>query len=203
MTISINRALSEIKLLNKKIEDKTNGLSVASGVTSKENEDVKKAFVAAASAGIDQVKGFIDRRNVVKAAIVLSNAAVEVTVAGVTMTVAEAIERKTSIELEKSLNKRIREQYYGHKKSVEQHNEQCKAKADKQAEAALGADTEGDKGLQYKAIFDAYYDSNKADLLAPVGIEVLIENMQDELDEFENEVDFILSESNTKTVIEV
>lgn len=202
MDMSINRALSELKLLNKKIADKTNRLEVAGGMQ-KVEEGVKKTFVDTATANIQSIRDLIERRNVIKSLIVASNAETYVTVGTKSMTVAQAIERKTSIELEKDLNRRMREQYYGHKSNIEKHNDQCRGKADKQAEAALGAATEGDKGLQYKAIFDAYYDSNKAELLAPEGIEAQIENDQDSIDEFENEVDFILSESNTKTLITV
>lgn len=201
MGISINRALSELKLLNKKITDKTESLQVAGAVKSKEDNSVN--FIADCQSSIDQINGLIARRNLIKSEIVQSNANTFVSVCSKDMSVAQAIERKTSIELEKTLNRRMRESYYGQKNAVEQHNDKAKRQADKQAESALGAATEGDKGVQYKAIFDAYFDSNKAELLAPDGIEKAIEDKQDEIDEFESEVDFILSESNTKTMIEV
>lgn len=203
MEISINRALSELKLLNKKISDRTKLLQVAGLVQKTTEEAVKTEFISDQSAAIQSVRDLIKRRGVVKCAIVKSNAATTVTIGRVSMTVAEAIERKTSIELDKDLNRQMREKYYSKKKDFENHDIQCRNKADKQAEAALGAATEGDKGIQYKAIFDAYYDSNKAELLCPIGIEKDIEDHQDSIDEFESEVDFILSESNTKTVIEV
>lgn len=202
MEISINRALSELKLLTKKITDKTERLQVSASVQKVSQVDSSQ-FINDSAAGIQSVRDLIKRRNTVKSAIVMSNAATTVTIAKETMTVAEAIERKTSIEFDKALNRRMREQHYGNKSNVEKHNDQCRTKADKQAEAALGASTEGDKGLQYKAIFDAYYDLNKADLLSPENIEKDIEDDQDKIDEFEAEVDFILSESNTKTMIEV
>ena len=200
MEMSINRALSELKLLNKKITDKTGRLQVAVGIQQK-TVIVKVDFINTVKANVQQLRDLITNRNNIKSAIVLSNAKTKVTIGDKTMTVAEAIERKTSIELEKSLNKKMREDYYGLKSQIEQHNNNAKAQADKQAEAALGAATEGDKGTQYKAIFDAYYDANKADVLAPNDIEVQIEKDQDLIDEFESEVDFILSESNTKTSI--
>lgn len=202
MEISINRALSELKLLNKKITDKTARLQVSDAVQKQTKEQGEK-FISDAVAGIKSIRDLIARRNYIKSKIVLSNASTSVAVGDKTMTVAEAIERKTSIELDKNLNRRMRETYYGHKGSVEAHNDKCRSQADKQAEAALGAATEGDKGIQYKAIFDAYYDLNKATLFAPDGIEKQIEDDQDKIDEFESEVDFILSESNTKTMIEV
>jgi len=200
--ISINRALSELKLLNKKIEDKTDKLEVAIG-TQKINETDKEAFLAKADADIQQVRGLIARRNLIKSAVVLSNANTSIVVAGQLMTVAEAIERKQSIDLDKSLNRRMRERYFGIKAGVEQHNDNVKVQADEQAKAALGADTEADKGAGYKSIVEAYVDRNKAELIAPQDIELQIESDQDKIDEFEAEIDFILSESNTKTEIDV
>lgn len=202
MEISINRALSELKLLNKKITDKTGRLQVSDAVQ-KQTQEGGKVFIETAAANIQAIRDLISRRNLIKSKIVLSNASTTVAVGSQSMTVAEAIERKTSIELDKNLNRRMREQYYTNKNGVDAHNDKCRAQADKQAEAALGAATEGDKGTQYKAIFDAYYDLNKAALLAPDDIENQIEKDQDKIDEFETEVDFILSESNTKTTIEV
>jgi len=119
------------------------------------------------------------------------------------MTVAEAIERKSSIELDKSLNRRMREQYFGNKQGVESHNQKATDTANQQVEKMLGTDTEGDKSAQAKTLFDVSYDANKAELLAPPDIEAQIEKDQDAIDKFESEVDFILSESNTKTMISV
>ncbi|MGI9541920.1 MAG: hypothetical protein ACR2MX_01600 [Cyclobacteriaceae bacterium] len=204
MEISINRALSELKLLNKKISDKTKSLNVASAVTSKEvKEDAKEMFLKTIEGNIQRIRDFIDRRQRIKSAIVLSNALTKVVVAGKEMTVADAIERKQSIQLDKDLSKRMREDYFSCKNATDIHNEKASAKADKQAEAALGAATEGDKGIQYKSIYDAYYDTNKAELISIDNIEAMIETDQERIDEFESEVDFILSESNTKTMINV
>ena len=204
MEMSINRALSELKLITKKINDKTARLEVCAASKTQGLEEVaKKAFVEKAKGDVQSLKDLIAQRNKIKSAIVLSNAMTKVVIGNITLTVAEAIERKTSIELEKNLNRKIREHYYTNKTNVERHNEQAKQQANAQVSKALGADTEGDKGAAAKAIFDSSYDVNKAELLSIDGIELMIENDQDKIDEFESEVDFILSESNTKTTITI
>ena len=204
MDMSINRALSELKLLNKKITDKTAKLQVAGTVMAKNTSDGEKtAFVDQANSGIQAIRDLIKRRNRIKSSIVMSNADTKVSIGGVSMTVAEAIERKSSIELDKALNRKMREGYFGQKQVCEQHNVKATEQANKQVEQVLGAATEGDKGTQAKAVFDAYYEANRAGLLAPDGIEAQIEKDQEAIDEFEMEVDFILSESNTKTTITV
>lgn len=105
-TMSIHRALSELKTLNERIAkaikeadyvatdrqstQKIKGLSI---------EDYEKTI----QSGFDKAVSLIERRIHIKDAIVQSNAITEVTVAGETMTVAKAIERKTSIENEEQL----------------------------------------------------------------------------------------------------
>lgn len=203
MEMTINRALSELKLLGKKIEQKTDELLVADSVLKTTQQEVKDAFVRDQEAKIQQLNDMVLRRNKIKSAVVLSNSKTVVTVAGVQMTVAEAIERKSSIQFEKDINRKMRERFYGAKNAVERHNETKRQAADKQAEQALGADTESNKGEQYKAIFDAYFGKHEAEVIAPQGIESKIEKDRDVIDEFEQEVDFILNESNTITKIEV
>ncbi|MFS0576896.1 hypothetical protein AB1K83_14750 [Sporosarcina sp. 179-K 3D1 HS] len=105
-TMSIHRALSELKTLNDRIAkaireadfiatdrksaQKFNGLSI---------DEYEKTI----QAGFDKAVSLIERRNRIKDAIVQSNAVTEVVVAGETMTVAKAIERKTSIQNEENL----------------------------------------------------------------------------------------------------
>lgn len=203
MEISINRALSELKLLDKKIKDKIPGIQAAATVKTTDDEALRKAFIEDQSAKLQQVQDLISRRNKIKTAIVASNASTYVEVANEKMTVAAAIERKSSIELDKQLNKQLRQQFYGNKNNVDQHNDRVRQQADKQAESVLGAETAREKGEEYTAFSDAYYKRNKAELISINDLDKLIERTQDEIDEFESEVDFVLSESNTKTLIEV
>jgi hypothetical protein len=200
--ISVNRALSELKLITKKIGQKTN-LNISASARGDFDQSEVSNFKIKATADIQQLRDLISRRNDIKSAIVASNAATMVTIGNKAMTVAQAIERKSSIAYEKGAARSMRENYFTQKKAVEMHNEGVEKEADKQASNALSADTEGDKGAAYTAIVDAYVKKNKALLVAPDGIEETIDKMQDAIDEFENEVDFILSESNIKTMIDV
>lgn len=204
MEVSINRALSSLKLLTKKITDKTGELVIASIVKyDTMSPDDKTTVLTSYSSNVQAIKDMMTQRNRIKTAIVASNAVTMIEVAGESYTVARAIERKTSIELEKNLNRQMRESYYSNKSALERHNDQCRAKADQSANAALGAGAEGDKGEQYKAVFSAYYDMNKAEMIAPPDAEVVIKKDGDRIADFENDIDFLLSESNTKTMITV
>lgn len=201
--ISVTRALSELKLLGKKIDQKIQELKIVELVNSTEKEVLIQEFTKSQEEKLQSVKDLIKRRNSLKSAIVLSNAKTYVEILGKRMTVAEAIERKTSIEFEKFLERQMRERFFGIKLKAENHNNQISQRADKQAESALGGETARDKGEEYAALHKAYYDRNSVKVVGITDAESEIDKLRDEIDSFENEVDFVLSESNTKTMIEV
>jgi hypothetical protein len=104
--MTVTRALAELKLLDSRINRTINGATfggilvgnkVSAGLTSV--DDIEKR----AKADFQSVKALINSRNEIKSAIVKSNSVVEVEIAGVKLTVAEAIERKTSIQYENNL----------------------------------------------------------------------------------------------------
>ena len=202
MEISIARALIELKLTNKKIEQKTAQLTAGYAVQPRGISDAEKA-IAEQSSKLQSVRDLIKRRNDLKLGIVKSNAEASVTIGDKVMTVAAAIERKTSIALDISLARQIRETYFQAKSQYEAHNTKIEAQADKQAETALQSDSEADKGEAYEAIRKVFIKNNQAKLIAIDEIEKLIEKMQDDIDTFEADVDIVLTESNTKTMITI
>jgi RNase P subunit RPR2 len=126
LKISIARALIELKTLEKRIEKKLNeiepvtiltGNTLESGITSKE------AFEKSVKASYQSLIGLIEHKRKLKAAIVKSNAVTVVEVAGEKMTVAEAIERKSSIEIEKNIKRTLSKKYTEKLKTVENHND--------------------------------------------------------------------------------
>jgi len=123
--ITITQALNELKLYDKKIEKATKANFVSFGqigdkqkVGTKDKEEFKKDSKAA----LKSVMDLIENRNKMKSAIVKSNASTEVTIDGKTMTVAEAIERKTSIEYEETLLLVIQHQNEYAQKQVNSYN---------------------------------------------------------------------------------
>lgn len=201
MQISITRALAELKLTDKKILQKTNELKVAH-TCRKENHELAKELIKKETARLQSITDLIARRNALKVGIVKSNAETNVTVGGKVMTVAAAIERKTSIVLDKTLLRTMRDSYYSVKDMHDRQNSNVEAQADEKAAQALNGDSES-QGDAYEAVRKVYVDANKSYFEAIENVEDLIDKMQDEIDDFESEVDFVLSESNTKTMIEV
>lgn len=102
-TISITRALAELKTLAARIGE----ITTRSWVTVKVNEKIgaKTAaeFGEEARSAYQSYTDLLERRNALKCAIVQSNAVTNVEIAGKIYTVAEAIERKNSISFEETM----------------------------------------------------------------------------------------------------
>lgn len=204
MQISVNRALAELKLITKKIEQKTQKLVVAEVFKATSSNAELTEFKEKVSAEFNSVSALINNRNIIKCAIVASNAVTKVTVNNKTMTVAEAIERKTSIHFEKALSMNIREKYYNAKARTEKHNDKVDAAAEAQAAKILESDSaESKKDVVYMKVVENYKETNGALLVSVNGIEKIIEESQARIDGFETEVDHILNESNVKTMIDI
>lgn len=204
--MTVARALVELKSLKKRIEKLTHqfmpvvmvaGDKLPAGIKSKED------FAATTKAEFQQLSDLIRRRRLIKGAVVKSNALVQVTIAGMAMTVAEAIERKTSIEAEKELLKVIRERVATTVKGVEKQNEEVQRRLDQLLTAALSGKESQRESRDIEAISKPFLAKNEARMEDPLDIAKVIRRMEDEINEFTAEVDIALTESNARVDIEV
>ena len=118
MEMTIHAALAELKKLDQRINRAIrNGRFVGTIKGQKWNEKVqntvetREEFKVTAKAAFDSATDLIKRRNEIKRAITLSNATTKTKVGEKEMTVAEAIEMKTSIEYKKHLKRALDVQY--------------------------------------------------------------------------------------------
>ncbi|MFB8733012.1 hypothetical protein ACEQPO_01165 [Bacillus sp. SL00103] len=88
--------------------------------------NIKKKSKKKAKADDQSIQALIKRRNAIKSAIVVSNATTTIDVAGVNMTVAEAIERKTSIEYDIRYLRKLKKVYTELVDKAEQTNADVK-----------------------------------------------------------------------------
>jgi hypothetical protein len=207
--ISITRALSELKLLDGRIN---RAISEGKFITTQLGQKLinghitLKDFEVLAKASIDKVNALVERRNKIKSAIVASNAITVVKFpSGVEYTVAEVIERKSSIVYEKTLLQTLKYQYNQAVTSLERANREAEATLEKRIENILGKDAKKDesKKSEIENITALFNKDNLTTLVDPIGLKVVIDELQEKIEEFENEADFLLSESNTRTDIEV
>jgi len=193
--MTITRGLANLKLLDKKIKKAIgNGNYITFKIGQKASMDIDP------KASLQKVSDLISRRNTIKTAIMMSNAQTYVTVAGEKMTVVEAIDRKTSIELDKLLLLKLRHDREANADHIEDVNADMQRRLDRLLESSMGSDTD-DK--ENKAIVESFEKRNKAEAVDALGIDKVIDEMETMIDEFDSEVDLCLSESNSLTSIEV
>lgn len=207
--MSITEALRELKLYDGRImKTLYNSKFVAAAKKSSPmigNGSVARVdFVKAALADYQSVVDLINNRDKIKAAIVQSNATTSVEIGGKTYTVAQAIERKTSIKYERELLNAMGSQYASAHNIVESKNEQVDEKINLLLQNLVGKDsakkiTEAD----ISAVADPVRQRDEYELVDPLGLAEKVRVLNDEIEAFESEVDVKLSISNAITFIEV
>lgn len=205
--ISITEALKELKLYDSKIMKAicdTDYIGVHKKSSDKVGSFKKENFEALAKSGYQSVCDLIANRAKLKDAIVESNASTMVEVGGKKYTVAAAIERKKSIEYDKSLLDALKSQWRNANAIVEKENKKVDSQVDKMLETYLGKDSEKKVSeADLSVITDPYREKNEWELVDPMNIYSIIQAMQEDIDSFEADVDVRLSISNSVTYIEV
>lgn len=205
--MTVTEALNTLKLLGKKIDKATFSPTFVGGAKisgDKVGHITKAEFEANAKSSLQSVIDLINYRDRIKAAIVLSNATTTVVVGEKTMTVAEAIETKSSIQYRKLLVGELADQYKSAKKTVDSNNQKVDAQVDKLREQYIGNAKEGKLDADgFNVMAESYHKQNDFALVDPCDILTVIEKMQNEINDFESNVNTALVIKNATTFIEV
>lgn len=203
-TISVNRALSELKRLEQRISKKilnSDFVGAKKGISSLVKNIYKvEDFNNKCKGDYASCLALISRRNKIKQAVVLSNANTKVKIDGVEYTVAEAIERKVSIDFERELLEKMKQDYRKWRHELDVQNMNMQDNLEKIMETLASGDK---KGAESNELVKKYREDNGWALVNPLDIERKIIELEEEIDGFESEVDFVLTESNAITMIEV
>ena len=207
MEMSITRGLAELKLLDSRITRSIlNSKFVESNKKSSKNVDgsmTKEDFNKSVQGDYQSIVTLIERRKIIKSSIVESNAKTMVNIGGVEMTVAAAIERKNNISYEKSLLSQMKNQLRNAKYNVLSMNEEVDRKLDSLLETMLGKENLKNIDKESNEFSVKYKNDNEYEIIDPIGIELKIRDLEKEIENFESEVDYVLSESNTITKISI
>lgn len=198
---TITQALSELKTLDKRINRLIGEITYVSYGTS--NNQRKDDPVHKAVSKFQQLRDLQKLRDNVKSAIVLSNANTHVQIGTQTYTVAEAIERKSSIAMNKHLLETMKRQRQSVSAQVDAENKQAAARLQRLLESQFGKDNTKTDSSTLKQTEDVFWVNNRTNKIDPLNLDTQIERLQDEIDTFENNVDYALSESNSITRINV
>lgn len=203
--ITVTEALKELKLYDDKIYK---AIARAEFVgAAKKNSDLighkkKSTYENDAKSSFDSIMAMIKNRDALKSAIVNSNAITKVEIGGVTMTVAAAIEKKSSIEYDKRFLYAMKEQFDQAVSTVARENAKVDSQCDRLIETQLSGDnkTKIDK-IDIEAFTAPYRKQREFAVVDPLDIEKKIVELETTIDTFEAEVDTKLNVSNALTTI--
>lgn len=205
MEITVTRGLAEMKLLKKRIESKINSTQFISGKkrSAKKIDNVFTVdeFGKEVKANYDSIVDLIERLKTIKSAIVKFNAEQTVIIADKEMTVADAIERKNNIVFEKTLLKKMVNQYNNIIAIINTKNEDMEQKLDRQIQTMNGGDSKKTDTEQTEAFSKSYRESNAWEIIDPLKLKDKINKLQEDIENFELNVDFVLSEKNSSNKI--
>lgn len=202
--MTITKALSELKLLDRRVNkliDETVFVTFTVGSDPPYEARSAAEFNQRALANRQAAADLMRRRAAIKSAVVLSNATTTVQVAGSSYTVAEAIERKSSVQYDQRLLGRLRGDLARAREQAQQANDRALSRLDTQAQALLGKDSA--RGSEYEALHRSFMERNAAHVLDPLDAQREIDTLGRQVEEFLAEVDQALSVSNALTLIEV
>lgn len=203
--MTIHRALSELKLIDAKIEKQINEV-LPSGILQKGklvNGYIQEAeFEKSAKSKYDSVNDLIDRKNKIKSAIVTANGVTQVKVSDKQMTIADAINFKAVIKFKKKLIATLKQRHLQAVGELNKHNEAVNANVQRILEATFGKENVKVGKEDVESVRKPYMDANEFHLFDPLKVDTTVESLEKEVSEFEAEVDAVLSEINAVTIIE-
>ena len=200
-TMSVCQGLAELKMLDKRIrkfESTIQWADVSTKVHPVDAEKLKKTAESEFQSYMDLVK----RRDTIKKAIVVANAATQVKIGSWEGTVAEAIEHKSSIGYKKTLVDMMRTCFLCAKAKLEEEQKSTNDRLDRLLQSELGKDVRTNPET-IQAITNSFRDNNKVEFVDPLGLEKRIKELDEEIEAFETNVDWVLSEANGRTIIQV
>lgn len=207
--MTIHRALAELKLYDKKINKKINKLCIIGSKQKNRKVDNfydEEIFIKEAKSDYQSLIDLIERKEKIKKAIITSNANTKIKICGNEMTVSDAITKKLNIEFEIHLLERLKATFRQVKGEILIKNENIRDTALKNAQMILSRDVEDkykEDDQEVKKIMDSYITHHNYEFIDPLNIEDLIDKLENKIDNFNNEINYVLSESNALTTIEI
>lgn len=208
--ISVTRGLVQLKRLEERIlsdirqidglviVNKAQEKNVLNGTMTKKQyqEDTKKKW--------QSLMDKLSLRQEIKDEIVKSNANTIVSIVGHDYTIAQAIEKKNNIEkFERHISKKLNSAYSSAINTVEFRNEDVVNAAERNF---FGRGEEKKRNESNKDLMDAmniYIESRRFEIVDPLNIKNLKDVFEKDMLDFLAEVDQVLTESNSTTMIEI
>lgn len=206
--MSVHKALCELKTLDSRIQK---SIQQAVFVFANKHANTKISGVpvgeysAEVKAAYQSVKDLIARRDAIKRAVTLSNAAVKVVIGGKEYTVAEAIEMKNHgiSHLQLLLRKLETDNQRARRESDNNNGEALEGRADEYVKSLYGnVDMKG-ASEEIKKVRADFIAAQTMEIVDPIGIGTEMERLEKEINDFTVEIDSALSVSNALTELTI
>jgi hypothetical protein len=203
--ITITRALAELKLLDSRISKKTAESDFAFLLSKKNRNNLNtETLTTNAKGSFQSIVDLIKRRQNLKSAIILSNSRTKVKLNGEDMTVAEVIECKQLVQLYKDLLLKLKQNRETVLSQVERNNQQMELDLQKLLEINFGKSSNAKTNTDdIENISKTYREQNKSEMLDCINVDSKIKEVEELINKYETETNFVLSESNAMTKITV
>lgn len=206
-TMNIHKAMIELKTLESRILDAISGVQFVLP-NKHSNEKLSGIPIKQVAANIvDSYKSATDlirRRNAIKQAVIRSNSEAVVSVCGKEYTVAEAIDMKNNgLKGRKSLLAKLSMDYNKAKRDADTSNASLDSRADNYVKSMYENADMKNLSDDVRKTRESFIESQTVELLDPLGIKKVIDDLNEEINQFMVEIDAALSVSNAVTEITV
>ena len=167
------------------------------GITKEED------FNKAAKNNYQSINDLFGRRLLIKGKLAEANGIVKIKIAGKEMTITDAINQKHMIGLRKVFVNDLRSKYTQLSNELDRNNKIVEQNALKLAETALGKDNVKAGVQDVTSITEPYLKIHKFLVVDPLNLLKTIQTLEEEVENFESEVDTVLSEANATNFIEL
>lgn len=207
--MTVHKALTELKVLDARIDKKIASISDKMVSTKKRSADRTNGvtvdeFCMSAKAMYDSILADITRRDAIKGAVVTSNASTMVTVCDRQMSVAQAIDYKVhTAEYLYILKRAISKEYEMAVHQVQRANAELEKRADDYVSTLFSAKDRKDLGEEAMKARADFVDKQTLDIVDPLNAAKCVEEIEVEIDRINTDIDSALSVSNAVTTISV
>jgi predicted nuclease with TOPRIM domain len=198
-SMSITQALAELKLLRKRLDSGLYGVEWVKVSTKTQPVNTEK-FMTAAKGSLQSYTDLYDRYVALKTAIVRANADTRVKVGSWEGSIADAIECKRSIDLKKRLLDTMREQLVDVRAQYDQEQARLTERLERLLVSELGKDVRTNPET-ITALSTTFRANNPIEFIDPLDLANRVKVLEQEIDSFETNIDWVLSEANGRTMI--
>jgi hypothetical protein len=199
--MSITQGLAELKLLTKRINGALGDLQWVDVRTKMHPVDEEKLRKQADSE-LQSFLALTKRRDAIKRAIVMKNATTVVKIGSWEGTIAEAIEYKNSITFKSDLLAKMKSHFREMQEKFEEEKKQVDYRLERLLQSELGKDVRTNPET-ITALQTSFRENNKVEFVDPLGLQEKIKALDEEIEGFLANVDWVLSEANGRTMIRI